>query len=364
MVINRTPVILWLPPLLMLAFACAPSNPERAAEDVEEPSQQQSENPIEIKVTEAKREAFPLRTLTTGALTAARQAEIRMRASGVLTQLPIKEGQRVEKGALLAAVNEEALQLQLRQQQLQLDQAEVEKQDLLIANGGKANVDTSVSAEKLEQILTLSGYNQAEHGIRQAEYELSKTKVHAPFSGLVADLQLRLHQQVNAGDPICHLFNPASFEVTFELLEKEAVRVRSGQTVKVRPLALPERTFKARVTTINPLVNEEGLVTLRAELQNAGSTPLLEGMNVEVILEQPIPDQIIVPKSSVVLRSGREVVFTYAPEEKLAKWHYVTIAHENDRAVAIAKGVEAGDLVIYEGNLNLDHDARVVTREE
>ncbi len=363
MVINRTPTILWLPVLYVLVAACNAANPDpEAAAEADAPDEQRAENPIEVQVTAAKREAFPLRTLTTGALTAARQAEIRMKASGELTQLPIEEGQRVEKGALLAAVDEQALQLQLRQQQLQLDQAAVEKQDLLIANGGQANVDTSVSAEKLQQILTLSGYNQAEHGIRQAEYELSKAQVHAPFGGLVADLQMRLHQQVNAGDPICHLFDPASFEATFELLEKEAVRVRPGQTVKVRPLALPERTFTAKITTINPLVSEEGLVTLRADLQNTGRTPLLEGMNVEVILEQPIPDQIIVPKSAVVLRSGREVVFTYAAEEGLAKWQYVTIAHENDRAVAIAEGIEAGALVIYEGNLNLDHDARVLRK--
>jgi membrane fusion protein (multidrug efflux system) len=84
-------------------------------------------------------------------------------------------------------------------------------------------------------------------------------------------------------------------------------------------------------------------------------------MNVRVILEQRIPDQVIIPRSALVLRSGREVVFTYEPNEQLAKWKYVTIAYENEDQLAVSEGIEAGDLVIYEGNLNLAHDAEVTT---
>jgi len=83
-----------------------------------------------------------------------------------------------------------------------------------------------------------------------------------------------------------------------------------------------------------------------------------------VVLEQAVPGLIVVPKSALVLRSGRPVVFTYAPEEGLPKWNYVTVAHENDEQIAVSEGLEPGMLVIFEGNLNLEHDAQVRVAEE
>ena len=64
------------------------------------------------------------------------------------------------------------------------------------------------------------------------------------------------------------------------------------------------------------------------------------------------------------MRSGREVVFIYDEQEELAKWKYVTVAHENDTEIAIIEGLEAGQLAIIEGNLNLDHDAEVLILNE
>ena len=84
---------------------------------------------------------------------------------------------------------------------------------------------------------------------------------------------------------------------------------------------------------------------------------LFEGMNVRVVIERRLPNQIVIPKSAVVERSGRKVVFTV--EDGLAKWHYVTVAHENDEEVAIGEGLRAGERVIVSGNLNLGHDAPV-----
>jgi hypothetical protein len=110
-------------------------------------------------------------------------------------------------------------------------------------------------------------------------------------------------------------------------------------------------------------VDERGLVRIHARLQpddlRRHSARLLEGMNIRAVLEKRLPNQLVVPKSAVVLRSGKPVVFTYDEASGLAKWNYVTVLHENDTHAAIGEGLRAGDLVIYEGNLNLDHDAKV-----
>lgn len=314
--------------------------------------------PLVARATAARRMAFPLRTLASGALHAARQVELALPAGGVLVELPLNEGDYVAAGALLAHLDDTDLRFRLRQARLQLDDARINKADLLLAQGGRAGVDSSVSAEKLALIHTLSGYDKAVLAVEQAEQELARARLQAPFAGLVANLKAKRYQQVGAGQTLCTLIDPASFEVRFQLLEREALRVRPGQTVRVRPAALPDREWTAAVSAVNPVVSEQGLVTLHARLQG-DTRRLFEGMNVDVAIEQAVPDQVVIPKSAVVLRSGREVVFTYDPASGLAKWHYVTVAYENDRAVAVGEGLQPGDLVIYEGNLNLDHDAEV-----
>jgi RND family efflux transporter MFP subunit len=149
--------------------------------------------------------------------------------------------------------------------------------------------------------------------------------------------------------------------VEVSILESELSVVTLGQVAKVKSLAYADRNYIGKVSEINPMVNEQGLVLIKVRIQNPDQY-LLEGMNAQVIIEKKLQNQIIVPKEAVVERSGKKVVFVY--ENGFAKWNYVTIAHENSQEVAISEGIKAGQKVIVEGNLNLGHDAKVLINEE
>ncbi|TXF87702.1 hypothetical protein FUA23_17990 [Neolewinella aurantiaca] len=86
-------------------------------------------------------------------------------------------------------------------------------------------------------------------------------------------------------------------------------------------------------------------------------------MNVNVTLETLAPSAVLLPKSAVVERSGRTLVFAYDAESSRAKWQYVTVGFENDELVAITEGVEAGQEVIVSGGFTLDHDSLVRVEE-
>ena len=128
----------------------------------------------------------------------------------------------------------------------------------------------------------------------------------------------------------------------------------------VVPVALPGKAYVGQVSEINPFVNGQGLVLVRARISHP-DRQLFEGMNVRVRIERRLANQVIVPKSAVVERSGRKVVFTVVTEAgpRKAKWNYVTIGSENETEVTISEGLKPGDEVITAGNLNLAHDAVV-----
>lgn len=300
---------------------------------------------------------FPLKIISNGILRARQKVEIKSETLGRIVALNAMEGLFFEKGERILEVNDELKKFQLRQSQLALEEALIKKADLLIRYGGQAYEDSTVSTEKLLYINTLSGYKKAHEAMDKAKYELGKTSVYAPFNGVIANVGVRVDQQISVGQTICTLINPASLEVIFFLMEEQALSINKGQFLKIKPVSVPH-WIRGSITAINPMVNDQGLVQVFAQI-NSTKQRLWDGMKVKVVLEQPIANQIIIPKTAIVLRAGKPVVFTYESATQLAKWNFISIAYENDVAAAIAEGLKPQDTIIYKGNLNLDHEVAV-----
>ena len=125
-------------------------------------------------------------------------------------------------------------------------------------------------------------------------------------------------------------------------------------------------SFEGSVSEVNPLVDTNGMVKVKADVNGEGK--LFSGMNVRVSVRRNLGEQLVIPKTAVVLRSGKQVVFTL--KEGRAMWNYVHTGLENATEYVVSdksrKGVEdgllEGDTVIVAGNLNLAHEAEVNVR--
>ena len=113
------------------------------------------------------------------------------------------------------------------------------------------------------------------------------------------------------------------------------------------------------VSEINPFVDENGLVSVRAKVN--GGVKLFDGMNVRVSVKRSVPNQYVVPKTAVVLRTGKQVIFTL--KDGKAMWNYVTTGLENMTEYTLSRwegdGIKDGAQVIVTGNVNLAHEAPV-----
>ena len=81
-------------------------------------------------------------------------------------------------------------------------------------------------------------------------------------------------------------------------------------------------------------------------------------MNVRVLVQQTIPDGLVVPKQAIVMHSDRQVLFVYANGR--SQWRYVRTGLENSRELTIKEELLAGEQVIVSGNFNLAHDVEVI----
>ena len=140
--------------------------------------------------------------------------------------------------------------------------------------------------------------------------------------------------------------------------------MRKGTTVKVSPFIAEDKILEGTVTEVNPSVDDRGLIKIKARIKN-NDERLIDGMNVKVIVENPVPNMMIVPKEAVVERDGYHVVFMYDAKTSRAVWTYVDIAYSNLTSFAITgcakkeTEIHEGDIVITSGNLNLADDTEV-----
>ena len=88
---------------------------------------------------------------------------------------------------------------------------------------------------------------------------------------------------------------------------------------------------------------------------------LFDGMNVRISVKRSLEGQMVIPKTAVVLRSGKQVMFVV--EDGKAMWKYVHTGLENMTEYTLtnwkADGLEEGMKVIITGNVNLAHEAPV-----
>ena len=126
--------------------------------------------------------------------------------------------------------------------------------------------------------------------------------------------------------------------------------------MSVSPFVQDSLSYEGQVTEINPLVDEKGLVKVKARLARANDM-LVDGMNVRVVMEEKMQDMFVVPKDAVVERDGYHVIFLL--KENRAVWTYVDVVHSNIDSYAITgcqrkeTVIQEGDVVITSGNQNL-----------
>jgi RND family efflux transporter MFP subunit len=341
----------------LLFWSCTSSNKESDTA-IEKRQYVKERNPVEVIILEET--AFKKELVSTGKLYAPCKSNLHFRTNGVVENVFVKNGQFVEKGYTIARANNFEQRQKYERAQLSLDKAGIDLQDALISMGYKLKDSLTIPDNFMQIAKSKSGYYSAKNEIKTANFDLESTTIKAPFSGKIANLQTNEHENT-ASDAFCLLIDDSAFEVEFSVLETEISGIKLNKEVKVIPFA-SDISYKGHINEINPVVDKNGLIAVKAYLKNTGG--LLEGMNVKVLVENKIERQMVVPKSAVLQRDNQEVVFKYT-NDGIAWWTYVKTVLENSNSYAIIahpeKGgkLSPGDTIIISGNLNLAHESEV-----
>lgn len=350
---HRLSLIFFL--LLYLIALTGCSHSEASDNDVEKAKSKSA--PVAVKVAAVEKGSFQREIISNGLVTPQQKATLSFERGGILQSLRVKNGSAVQKGDTLAVLNKSQVLLEKKKIDIQIEKAYVELLDLLITQQYNKLSDTAfLSHEKRTNLMIKSGLLDARSRMQESNLRLQQCVITAPFSGKVADVEVMEHNRISVGKELCILINDKHWLTDFYLMESELQWVHNGQIVEIIPFEDNSTVYPATVYTINPMVDKNGLVKVQALLHN-GSSKLVNGRHVKVKVIIKVPNQIIVPKEALVLRSNREVVFLY--KKGLAKWVYVDVMEENESKLSVKGKLHRGDEVIITNNMNLSHDAEV-----
>ena len=263
--------------LIMLA-ACGDSNTENKEKEGVETILPQQVN--EVTVMKLAKGNFNHELVSNGKIVAKEHADLYFRTQEVVAKVYVKNGTFVRKGQKLAELDLFKLNNTLAQSKNSLAQANLEMQDVLIGQGYAPDNLGAVPADVLELAKVKSGYEQAALQKENALREIENATLVAPFDGVIANLTAKPHHMAGSSEPFCRIIQTSNMEVEFQVLENELHLIKMGQKVEIVPQATTVGVQQGEICSMNPLVNEKGLIQVRARVK--GNVGLMEGMNVTV----------------------------------------------------------------------------------
>ncbi len=322
------------------------------------PKGEKSVGEMPVRVVELQPSEMTHDIMSNGKIVTAEIAELYFDRSEPIINVWVREGQHVRKGDRIARLDSYRLENELSKLIPDKEKAMLDLKDVLIGQGYDPDNNSSIPDEVLRLARIRSGLDKIEMSIAQTKEDIRKCTLLAPCSGKVADVKIKRYGVSKSSEIACRILNDHSMAAEFTLLEDELPFVKTGDRVEISSFATDD-TYKGRITEINPAVDDKGLVRVKASLESAGGAT--DGMNARIRIRKSLGKKLSVPKSAVVLRSGKEVVFTY--ENGKAIWNYVSTGVRNLENVEITEGLEAGQKVIVDGNENLAHNSAVIIKK-
>jgi len=292
-----------------------------------------------LVVTGAVVRAEPMedRLTTTGQLLAEEEVEIRAEVAGRVISLPFREGTFVRRGQLLAAIDTDVLEAQLRALRTRHELAAVQarRQRQLFEIGG-------LSRQAVDQAEAEARVLEAEmQGLRA---EIQRRRIYAPFSGQVGLRSVSAGAYVSPGDPIATLRAAATLKLEFAVPERHLGQVSVGDDV-VFEVPGQERTFRASVYAIEQSVESATRsFTVRARTDNSGGLLTPGGYaEVNLVLAQD-DDALAVPAGAIV--PGVDSAAVFVVDAGRAERRPVALGIRAADRVQVIGDLAAGDTVL------------------
>lgn len=286
--------------------------------------------------------------LGTGA--ALQEVTVLPKSSGTLTDVLVQSGARVTAGQVIARLDSTVEEIARDKAKLALEDAQrtMERNKALLQND--ATPASQVQAVELAaKVAVLS--------LRSAEQDLADRSITAPISGVLGIIQVTPGNAVTAQTPIVTIEDSSALLVNFWLPERLSGQVKTGDSAVLVPVARPELTLTAVVSSIDNRIDpNSGTFQVQARVANPDGS-LQAGMAFTVALK--FAGQTYVTVNPLAVQWGSSGAYVWRVVDGKADQVPVRIVQRNTENVLVAGEISAGDAIVTEGLDGLKPGAEV-----
>lgn len=282
------------------------------------PAFAQGPPPVPVEVAPVVERTVEREIQAVGTVEANLYTTVSAEVEGAVARFDLREGDRVEKGQVLAYLQRSDLKIGLKEAKANLQ----EKQALFI----RAKQDYkrfkelfdegAISAAELDRVKSVADAakaqkKSAEEAFEKVADQIRRTTVVAPFSGYMVKKHVEVGQWVEEGGEVADLVDIDTVYVVIPVNERDVGKIRKGDAATVTVDAYPGRAFEGRIAYIVPQADVSSRnFPVKVRVDNAREHLLKAGMFARVSIQYGEPRRaVFVPKDAIVLRGKEQLVF-------------------------------------------------------
>jgi len=217
------------------------------------------------------------------------------------------------------------------------------KEQLAMLEAGPTETEIAVQQAAVDEA-------EAKRAIAQAK--LDECILNSPFAGVVTQVFVRPGDLATPRAPLLKLMDPTSLVVRAGLPESCSAYIRKGAEVSVKLDAYPGETFNAKIERVYPRLELDSRTRI-IEAKIIEPVQLIPRLFARISVQGRVADDAVVVPDAAIVTTPRGDKIVYVVKEGKANLRKVTIGLEQGQNVQIIDGVQAGEMVVVAGNLNL-----------
>lgn len=326
-----------------------------------EDSSIKTEIKIPVSVVSIKPNSISRYIETTGTVYSFKEGAMKSEISGIYrlqrnpaTGRPFSLGDEVRAGQVLIRIEdrefENSLQIEGKRLNLELADNNLKKQQSLYDKGGVTQTELKNSSIE---------YVTAKYSFENAEIQMAKMSVKAPFDGVIVELPYHTDGvRIDQGQALLTVMQFDKLLMDVKLPEKHLAEVTTNQRVQISNYNVARDTIYGKISQISPVINADTR-TFQSVLQIDNEKRLLRpGMFIKAfILSEKRDGTIVIPKETVISRQDGKVVFTV--ENGIASEKKITTGLESIDVVEVVSGLKVNDRLVIAGFETLRNKSKV-----
>jgi membrane fusion protein (multidrug efflux system) len=309
--------------------------------------------PTAVEVAPVQRGSVSETFETVGTVEAREAVTIVSEIDGIVVALPFREGESVQSGAVIARLDDAEVAATLARAEAVRDQrqASYDRVARVVEQRAGAPQDLDDARAALQV---------AEADAALARARLAKTRITAPFSGIVGRRAISPGAFVRAGQAITELVQLDELDILFAVPERYAGQLRRDAAVDVTSTAYPGYVLTGRVDVIDPNVDA---TTRNVQVLARVSNPdrrFLPGMSAGVRAVLSSRDSALTIPSEAVFAEGEQFLAYVVQPDSTVTRATLKLGTRLSGSVEVLEGLSAGDVVIRAGHQKLFPGAKVI----